>query len=305
MKSFEPQSQNRELPNHLEKSKDFSKEQEVFLNKELKEMNDGALSEEDFRGKIPDEVIDRCLSEVQEYEDFFLQKNKIEQIKNKIEDKDDTSPEYIKVSEYLEALFYNKLGGEKGWIPGSIIWKTSRYDDIKGIDFIIENNKREFSLETDITFSSGKGLIHKLDGIKRQIDAGGFSQPIFYESENGSVGNMPKVIVAVDREKAVKALGLWADGQGDLLNEHPIMVKTLLEIEAQLEASSLYSKAVGKRNIASSCNDTLAQIQKLIISREDLIKRYQNIIEEDKAYKVIISFCDKLKEEANRLIKQG
>jgi hypothetical protein len=169
---------------------------------------------------------------------------------------------------------------------------------------MIENKKKEFSLKMDVTFSNNKGLIMKLDGLKHEVEVGKFTQPIFYESENENIGYMPKVIIAVERGNIIKTLKLWADGQGDLLREHPVMVKTLLEIEAQLEAFSLYAKANNKRKIAASCNDVLAQIQRLIIEHEDIKEKYRNIIEEDEAYKTIISFCDKLKNEANRMIKQ-
>lgn len=303
MEKFESKFVKKELSHKVENNV-FSVEQEVFLKSELEKMKDDTLLEEDFRGKISNEIIDKCLKEVKDYEKLFIQKNKINEIKDKINEKENQSPEYKKVSEYLEALFYNKLGGEKGWIPGSVVWKTSKYDDIKGIDFIVENNKREFSLNTDVTFSGNKGLIRKLNGLRHQIEIGEFTQPIFYESENENIGYMPKVIIAVEREKIIKALKLWADGQGDLLNEHPIMIKTLLEVEAQLEAYAYYSKANKKRGIAASCNDVLAQIQRLITEHENIKEKYQNIIEDDEAYKTIISFCEKLKNEADRIIKQ-
>lgn len=279
-------------------------EQEFFLNKELEKMENDTLLEEDFRGKIDDKIIDQCLLEVEKYEKSIIQNNKIEELKDKIEDREDRSPEYRKVSGYLEALFYNKLGGEKGWIPGAVVWKSSRYDDLKGIDFIVENKKREFSLEIDVTFSHNKGLMYKLDRLKYKIEKGEFTHPIFYEPENEREGIMPQVIIAVEREKIIKALKLWSDGQGDLLSEHPIMVKTMLEIEAQLEAFAFFAKANNKRIMAASCNDVLAQIQRLIISHNDIKEKYSNLIEEDEAYKTIMSFCHSLKAEAAKMIQQ-
>lgn len=285
----------------IEKHRDFSLEQESFLDDEFEKMLEDALLEEDFRGKIPDEIIDKCLLEVERYKNIFLQQNKIDEIKGEVNEREDQSPEYKKISEYFEALIYNKL--EK-WIPGSIVFKTSNYDDFKGADFIVENKNRELSLKTDVTFSSNKGLLKKLDRIVGQIKKGGFTQPIFYESVNEEAEHMPQVIIAIEREKIIGALKLWADGQGDLLNEHPMMVKILLEIEAQLEAFSLFAKASKKRDVASSCNDALAQIQKIIIKYENIIKKYQNIIEDDRSYKTIISFCDDLKSEASKMIAQ-
>lgn len=301
MNSFELNNKKLESNNNLEKNKDFSPKQEFFLEKELKKMENDALLEEDFRGKIDDNIIDKCLLEIEEYEKNIIQNNKIDEIKDQIEDRNDRSKEYNKVSNYLEALFYNKLGGEKGWIPGATVWKTSRYDDLKGIDFIVENEQREFSLEIDVTFSHNKGLLQKLNKLKNKIEIGKFTEPIFYESESKTKEIIPQIVIAVEREKIIKALKLWADGQGDLLEKHPIMIKTLLEIEAQLEAFAFFAKSKNKRNIAVSCNDMLSQIQRLIISHNDIKEKYIDIIEEDEAYKKIISFCYNLKMEASKI----
>ena len=82
------------------------------------------------------------------------------------------------------------------------------------------------------------------------------------------------------------------------------MIKSLLEIEAQLEAFALCARANNKRIIAASCNDMLAQIQRLIISHNDIKEKYRNIIEEDEAYKTIMSFCYALKMESNKIIQK-
>lgn len=305
MKPFEFKSINPVPENNLERNKDFSLEQELFLDNEFKKMNNDALLEEDFRGKIDDSIIDRCLLEIEEYEKRFAQKNKIQELKGKVENRNDRSPEHHKVSGYLEALFYNKLGGENGWIPGATVWKASRYDDIKGTDFIVENKRREFSLEVDVTFSHKTGLLSKLNELKRMVGTGKLNQPIFYESDSDNKNEriIPRVVIAVEREKIIKALKLWADGHGDLLKEHPIMVKTLLEIEAQLEAFALCAKANNNRIISASCNDMLAQIQRLIIDLDDVKEKYKSIIEEDEAYQTIMSFCYSLKTESIKMIK--
>ena len=201
--NFELKNTNLGLKNNVEKHKDFSVTQELFLNKELEKMNNDALLEEDFRGKIDDAIIDKCLLEVEKYKKIFIQNNKIQELKDKVEGRDDRSPEHNKVSGYLEALFYNKLGGEKGWIPGAVVWKSALSDDIRGIDFIVENKKREFSLNIDVTFSHNKGLIDKLNNLKYKIERGEITQPIFYESENEDESEkiIPQVIIAVEREK--------------------------------------------------------------------------------------------------------
>lgn len=71
MNSFESKNTKLGIKNNLERNKNFSVEQELFLNKELEKMNDDTLMEEDFRGKIDDATIDKCLLDIEEYDKIF------------------------------------------------------------------------------------------------------------------------------------------------------------------------------------------------------------------------------------------
>jgi hypothetical protein len=289
--------------NYVEKPQYFMLEQEKFLDSEVAEMNEDALLEEDYKKIYSKDFIEESKNKVLQIENKHKIENKIKDKRSEVEENFFITTEYKKTSDYLEALFYKKLGGKNGWIPDAIVWKTSKYDDyVNGIDFVVETNDKEFALATDITFSHSKNLIHKLDRTKQFINRGKLPVLAFYERVEGTVNKpIPYVTIAVEHDKIVKALKIWADGQGDMLENHPLKAKTMLELEAQLESFAIYAKAVNKRNIASAYNDMLAKIQLLIVNHEDTIKKYRNLIDDDEAYKTIIKFCDELKKEAEQI----
>lgn len=291
---------------------DFSPKEIGFLENEVALMKEGALLGEDFRGKeYSDEFIDFCNRRTEKLKQKFEKKNKISEMKSEIEENYGLSKEYRKASEYLEALFYNKLGGKDGWIPNALVWKTSEYDDyVNGIDFVIETEDRELALGTDITFSHSAELLNKLNKIKKEIDAGELPQLVFYDPLKKDRRSLPRAVIAVERNKVIKALKLWADSEKNesfekLLKNHPLRAKTMLELEMQLEAFAFYAKSIGNREIAAAYNDLLSQIQLLIIDHEETIKQYKNLIDDDSAYQTIASFCQNLnstKEKVSEMV---
>lgn len=280
----------------------FSQEDIKFLEQKVEDMKDGALLEEDFEGRQYDSnFISQCKERVSGLKDAFEKSNKISELKSETQENFKLSKEYRKISEYLEALFYEKLGGKDGWIPDAIVWKTSEYDDyVNGIDFVVETKDKNLALATDITFSQNKSLEGKLNKIKANIDSGTLPNLTFYDSNDPDKRPMPRVVIAVEREKVVKVLKLWSDTENNetfekLLNRHPLRAKTMLELEMQLESFAVYAKNVGHREIASAYNDLLAQVQLLIVDYEDTIKQYRNLIDDDSAYQTIVAYCEKLK----------
>ncbi|HWC57575.1 MAG TPA: hypothetical protein VG621_01310 [Candidatus Paceibacterota bacterium] len=299
MKETFPISKGQETPT-------FSKREIEFLDNEVQTMKKGALIEDDFRGKeFSDEFVDQCKKEVEKIKEGFEKDNKISEMKSEIEENFALSKEYRQASEYLEALFYNKLGGRDGWIPNALVWKTSEYDDyVNGIDFVVESEDRELALGTDVTFSHSRALVSKLNRIKKQIDTGELPQLTFYDPVKMTDRPLPRAVIAVEREKIIKALKLWADSEHNegfehLLRNHPLRAKTMLELEMQLESFAVYAKNIGRREIASSYNDLLSQIQLLIIDHEETIKNYRELIDDDLAYQTIASFCESLKNTKN------
>lgn len=276
---------------------EFSPNQLRFLQNKVTEMKEDALLEEDFEHLYDSGFITYAEEKVSEIESFFEKSDRVTNLKSEVEENSSLSKEYREHGEYLEALFYNKIGGEHGWIPNSLVWKTSKYDDyVNGVDFIIETQNREFSLATDITFSHTQSLEKKLQRIKEKINKGELPEITFYDSTNGDKNIiLPHVILAVEKDQIMGALKMWADGDNTLLDKHPIKAKTLLELEAQLEAFAMYAKKLGKRDISSAYNDMLSQIQKLIINEEQTIQKYKQKIENDRSYQLITNYCNTLK----------
>lgn len=293
---------NMETPsfsNHKEavQKQEFSQSQLKFLQNKVTEMKEDALLEEDFEDLYGSVFIAQSLETVESYKTLFEQDNKITYLKSEVEDNIAQSKEYREYGEFLEALFYNKLGGEYGWIPNSLVWKTSEYDDyINGVDFIIETQNREFSLATDITFSHTKSLEKKLNRIKKRITDGTLPEITFYDSLHKEGQTLiPHVVFAIEKDQISGALKIWADGDNTVLDNHPIKAKILLEVEAQLEAFAMYAKKLEKRDISSAYNDMLSQIQKLIINEEQIIQKYKQKIENDRSYQLITNYCNTLK----------
>lgn len=298
------ESQFLHKPKEHATKQEFSREQIEFLQKKVGEMKDDALLEEDFEDLYDTNFILDAQKKVSEAKSFFEKNDRISNLKSEVEDNAALSKEYREIGEYLEALFYNKIGGEHGWIPNSLVWKTSEYDDyINGVDFIIETQNREFSLATDITFSHTKSLEKKLNRIQQRIRDGELPEITFYDSTH-TEGQMliPHVIFAVEKDQIAGTLRMWADGDDTVLDNHPIKAKILLEVEAQLEAFAMYAKKLEKRDISSAYNDMLSQIQKLIISEEQTIQKYKHKIENDRSYQLITNYCNTLKSQLENQI---
>lgn len=289
--------ENRSFP-HQENL--LSKEDMSFLDEKVLDMKEDALLEDDFIGRLQTEdFVNNAKKVVSNLKNNFEKDNAITNIRSELESRYELTPEYRKKADYLEALLYNKLGGKNGWIPNALVWKTSEYDDyVNGVDFVVETENREFSLAADITFSHTTNLEKKLERIKKRISLGQLPKLDFYESTDGKTIELPHVIIAVEKTKVEKALKFWVDGDDSLLERHPVKAKILLEIEAQLEAFAVHAKKEGKRDIASKYNEMLSQIQRMLSEKEELIKRYQSLIDDDQSYKSIMNFCNKLKTNA-------
>lgn len=297
-------------PSLEQNSISFSLEEEKFLQKKVQDMKDGALLEEDFEiQKHGDQY--RGLYDTKE---VLNDKKDVIRLKSSFKEKEkkryeSESSHTVKMfedrrvtAEYLEALFYEKLGGADGWIPNSFVYKTSEFDDIKnGIDFVIELEEDHFGLAIDVTLTNqSKEIISKLKAIQLLIDRGQFQEVKYYESPQGKQGSVPVAIVALDYKHAVQALKFWADGEDKLLSKHPTRVKAWLETREQFDAFSSYAEAMGQTEIAKSYKEAISLIQHIIDQNNEDVQKYSELIKKDDAYKIISEYCFDLKRFATQ-----
>lgn len=278
----------------------FSREEKEFLNAKLQDMHDGALSEDDFvrvtdskgntYGRYSKEEVANDKAEIALIKRGFEVKEKVRELE--VADFENQQ-KIIETSKYLEALFYEKLGGKDGWIPNAAIYKSSEHDDyINGVDFFIEIENEYFGSAIDVTLSrQPKVIINKLKEAK-----GVLVDAKYYERPDAEDTPIPVVVIALDYDHAVQALKLWADGEESLLSRHPTRVKAWLEAAAQFEASSIWLQSEGRN--ASAYERAYAVMQKIIDENRESVDRYLPLIEQDQAYQTIISFCDDVKAEA-------
>lgn len=292
----------------IKKPELFSAEEKVFLNEKLQEMHGGVLVEEEFElgidskgnkyGLYKKEEIEKDKAEVVRIKKDF-------EINDKAKELEATNfseqQKIMETSRYLEALFYEKLGGKNGWLPNAAVYKTSEYDDFKnGIDFVVELDEEHFGIAIDVTLSRrSEIIINKLKKVKTRIDHDKLTEVKYYElpghAENGTV---PSVVIALDYNHAVQALKFWADGDDELLAKHPTRVKAWLEASAQFDAYRTYAEYQSKHSIAEVYKRAYGVIQKIINENQDTIQKYQSVIEEDQAYQTIMGFCEDLKTKA-------
>lgn len=268
-------------------------------------MNSGALSEEDFAvftdkngetyGLYEKGEIENDRQTVREYKRSF----EIQDKKNELSFYD--YERFVIVQEtaqYLEALFYEKLGGPQGWIPNALVYKTSEFDDIEnGVDFVVELEEDHFGVAIDVTLSrKEKVILDKLKRTKKLIDSNKLAEVKYYERPgDAEIGAVPLAVIALDYDHAVQALKFWADGDDDLLSKHPTRVKAWLETGAQFEAYAMYATHKGNEVIAEAYDRAAQMMNTIIEKHQDVVERYRSLIEKDEAYQTIISFCDDLK----------
>ncbi len=287
----------------------FSRHEKEFLNTKLQEMHDGALLEEDFGTFIDKQGVKHAglysAEEVEKDKEEILSIKRNFDIKNKSKeleaDNYEWQQEIMETSRYVEALFYEKLGGKDGWLPGAMVYKTAEYDDFKnGIDFIVELDQEQFGVAIDVTLSRRpEVIIKKLNRVKNLIDHDKLSEAKYYErADTDESTAIPLAVIALDYDHAVQALKFWADGDDALLAKHPTRVKAWLEKSAQFDAYRTYAEHKGKSGIAEVYGRAYIVVQNIIADNQDVVDKYCDLIEKDEAYQTIIGYCNDLKQAA-------
>ena len=227
-------------------------------------------------------------------------------------EREDTSEqkEARKISTIFETLIYDQAEMSEWLGKSAITIKSSRYDDIKnGIDLIIEFPDSEgasashLALAVDITLSNE--LEKKMNGIRRDIERGELSNIKYFESETlsirGEKRNVPKVVIGADSKMLNQIIDLWIRQDKESKNRlgnHPIQFVLLEEVMLQLEKFKDYAEKFKQDKVSESYDkvrDVMNGIyrEKLKL-REDVLGSNNLAIENDKVYRAISSYLDRL-----------
>jgi len=228
---------------------------EIVLDQALEKIEGkgGALAPDpdEFRGVdgYDDEKIDEHIDYVKDRETMFR------------EDKP-RAGEMEKIGRILEEILNEQIAG---WLAENIsLTKASRYDDIRnGVDSIAEIKEKDstkyLALAIDATY--GDHTENKFKRIKHGIDQGRLSRVEYFKSADGlekkRLLNIPRVVVAADKQKVLELAELWINGQEEELKNHPIRFQIMEEIIGQLKEFKRYADKIGKINLAKVYNSQL------------------------------------------------
>ncbi len=209
-----------------------------------------------------------------------------------------TEKELKKLAELFEVIF-GKLVELENWFGENVfIIETSKFDDYtSGIDmvaeFLSEGLSTQLGLAVDITFSN-EALSEKIGKIVKEIREGKLPRIKFFISGSGDRGeknNIPRVVIGTDR----RTLDQLAEFVLDLnylrkrkgaqnvpqlserikeihkkLQNHPLQIELLAQIELQLETFSKYAAQIGRMDIAQKYKSVLSIIIKIRDGKKDI-----------------------------------
>src|SRR3989344_4447817 len=259
-------------------------------------LSKAAFKETDFidpKGPYSREAIETDLAEVRRVEEESRQR-------------DHKHPERIhnkKIATIFETIIFQHAELSE-WLGGQAsTLKTSRFDDIKGVDTVVEFRNPDSSaylgLAMDVTFSadpdSSEGITGKFERIFERIDNGTLARIKYFKY--GPLNDVPEVVIGADRSTVLELAELWKAKKNNMLAEHRIQIMMLLQIEAQLRVFIAYALQTGKKYIARIFQDRLAIIEKILEQKKDLAARVAPLLGNDKVHYALMDFLKRKEAE--------
>ncbi|MEY2664422.1 MAG: hypothetical protein RIT04_230 [Candidatus Parcubacteria bacterium] len=208
------------------------------------------IDPEDFRD-IYGENVDRDIAYVADMEEKF-ELNKHESPQS------ERNEERAKIAKIFEAIVFQHAELSNWFGESAQTVQASRFDDIaNGVDTIVEfedgNSAHHLALAVDVTTS--RTILEKFDRIRTEIDAGKLTEIKYFVSEKldlrGHKANVPRVVIGADRQTIYNVVNAWLAEDKKALAEHPIQIKILMEIDAQLKAFKTYCETIGAHDLAT------------------------------------------------------
>ncbi len=229
---------------------------------------EGAINPKDFISLYGEQNVARDLSTV-------------ERLKSKFE-----SDEYKIAAETLEAIMLEHTELSDWLGPNAETIKTTEFDDIvNGVDMVLEfnenNSTQRLALGIDVTFGVNN-MRKKFDRIRDEIHADELAQVKYFKAHGyqGSLRQLPRLIVGVEMERIINLAGLWDRKENKALADH--ITKDILvdELERQLRTFLIYAQSVHAPNAARSYTQALATLKN--------VRTVKNGFAEDRSRKDLI-----------------
>ena len=258
-------------------------------------LSEAAFKETDFidpKGPYSQEAVNRDLAEVRRMEAEWEQKGSPQYLANK------------KIATIFEAIIFQHAELSE-WLGGqAFTLKTSRFDDIKGVDAVVEFRSTDSSaylgLAMDVTFSadpdSSEGMTKKFDKIFERIENGTLNKIKYFHAKNkninihGQLNDVPEVVIGADKSTVLELAELWRARKNNLLAEHKIQIMMLRQIEAQLRVFIAYALRQDKKDLASIFRGRLEIIEKILEEKKDLATKVNPDLDNDKVHYAMMNF---------------
>jgi|SRR5665811_2052211 len=233
-------------------------------------------------------------------EKIKVDSEKVRQLKEKFHSRE--TPEETrmkKTADILEAIVF-KQGELSQWFgEDAVTFGASDFDDImNGIDMLVRfhlperSGFEDLALGVDVTFTSD--TTNKFGEILGQIDDGKLAHmdycPSDGVSKKGFKGNLPKVIIGVEKRTVDELQELWMGREQRALEKHRIQIMILKEIELQLETFSLYAISKGREDLADIYDSLLRIIKKILAEKSELYKKVASDLDTDTVFFSITSY---------------
>lgn len=168
-----------------------------------------------------------------------------------------------KLAEVLEAILLEQTELADWLGSNTNTLKTSKYDDIaNGVDLVFEYSDAERASHSaaaiDATYSV-LGVSKKMREVRTRIAHRNLAPIEYFKSEalkiQGSIDQVPKLILGMERERALELAGRWVQMKDGRLSkksfaEDPVRLLLLQQIEMQVEAFRAYAAEVGNDDAA-------------------------------------------------------
>jgi hypothetical protein len=198
---------------------------------------------------------------------------KVETLKAKFENSESKS-----ASEIFEALVLQHTELSDWLGPNAETIRTSEFDDIiNGVDLVLEFNENQstkhLALGVDITFGS-LSMQKKFERIKMEIEKDELAVVKYFRAHGyeGSLKQLPRVVIGVDIDKVINLAGLWERHDNKALQNHITKDIIAEEIEKQLRTFLVYAQSISAENAVRSYTQALGTVKDVRTVRNGFVE---------------------------------
>ncbi len=159
------------------------------------------------------------------------------------------------------------------------------------VEFNEDDTTRHLALGIDVTFGT-LSIQKKFDRILDEIEKDTLAQVKYFRAHGyeGSLKQLPRVVVGVDIDKVIAIAGYWERQENKTLGSHVAKDIIANEIEKQLRTFLLYAQSIGKQNAARSYTQAFNTVRRMHSTRNGFSddKSRMEQVHNDHVYSVIM-----------------